>query len=165
MLAPTCLVDVGGHLGGFMVTNAASTGTRQRELPEVLALAFAGVYVLVGLVGFFVTGFSGFAQPNTDKQLVGFELNPFHNVGHLITGMTGLLLARTLRGARAYGWVLVVSHIGLVLFGLLFANKETALNFFSFNVADNVLHVGVILLGLVIALLPVHRGRAGHASP
>jgi uncharacterized membrane protein YjdF len=31
------------------------------------------------------------------------ELNPFHNVGHLVTGVTGLLLARTLGRARAYG--------------------------------------------------------------
>ncbi len=78
----------------------------------------------VGLVGFLVTGFSGFAEPNTDQHLLGiFELNPFHNVGHLVTGMTGLLLARTLGGARAYGWLLVVSHIGLLAFGLLYANQ------------------------------------------
>ncbi len=43
------------------------------------------------------------------------------------------------------------------MFGLLYANEATALNFFSFNVADNVLHVGVILAGLVIALLPARR--------
>ncbi len=129
----------------------------RRALPQLLALAFAVVYVLVGLVGFLVTGFSGFAMPNTDKFLLGFELNPFHNVGHLVTGMTGLLLAHTLGGARAYGWLLVVSHVGLLVFGLLYANEATALNFFSFNVADNVLHVGVILAGLVIALLPARR--------
>ncbi len=137
-----------------MVGNAA-TGSHARELPQLLALGFGAVYVLVGLIGFLVTGFSGFAEPNTDKLLLGiFEVNPFHNVGHLLTGMTGLLLGRTLSGARTYGWVLVVSHIVLLAFGLLYANQDTALNFFSFNVADNILHVGVILAGLVIALLP-----------
>ncbi len=50
-----------------------------------------------------------------------------------------------------------MSHVGLLLFGVLYANKETALNFFSFNDADNVLHVGVILVGLAIALLPAAR--------
>ena len=39
--------------------------------------------------------------------------------------------------------MLVVSHIGLLVFGLLYANEETPLKFFSFNVPDNVLHVGV----------------------
>jgi len=136
------------------------TDTNGRSLPELLALGFGAIYVLVGLVGFVVTGFDGFAQPNTDKHLLGFELNPFHNVGHLLTGMTGLLLARSLRGARAYGWVLVVSHIGLLAFGMLYANQDTPLNFFSFNIADNVLHVGVILVGLAIALLPAHQAEA-----
>ncbi len=148
-----------------MVRNDAGPTTGGRELPQLLALGFGAVYVLVGLVGFFVTGFSGFAEPNTDQHLLGiFELNPFHNVAHLVTGLTGIVLARTLGGARAYGWLLVVSHIGLVAFGLLYANKETALNFFSFNVADNVLHVGVIVAVLVIALLPAKRVGTGHAT-
>ncbi|MDP9433200.1 MAG: DUF4383 domain-containing protein, partial [Actinomycetota bacterium] len=83
-----------------MVGNAA-TGSHARELPQLLALGFGAVYVLVGLIGFLVTGFSGFAEPNTDKLLLGiFEVNPFHNVAHLLTGMTGLLLGRTLAGAR-----------------------------------------------------------------
>ncbi len=142
-----------------MVSNAAGTRSAGRELPQLLALGFGAVYVVVGLLGFLVTGFSGFAEPNTNEHLLGFELNPFHNVGHLLTGMTGLLLGRTLAGARAYGWVLVVSHIGLLAFGLLYANQNTALNFFSFNVPDNVLHVGVILVGLVIALMPAGRRR------
>ncbi|MDP9466726.1 MAG: DUF4383 domain-containing protein [Actinomycetota bacterium] len=141
-----------------MASGAAGTRSAGRELPQLLALGFGAVYVVVGLLGFLVTGFSGFAEPNTNQHLLGFELNPFHNVGHLLTGVTGLLLGRTLAGARAYGWVLVVSHIGLLAFGLLYANQDTALNFFSFNVPDNVLHVGVILVGLIIALLPAARG-------
>ncbi len=145
-----------------MANSAAGTRSAGRELPQLLALGFGAVYVVVGLLGFLVTGFSGFAEPNTNDHLLGFELNPFHNVGHLLTGMTGLLLGRTLSGARAYGWVLVVSHIGLLAFGLLYANEDTALNFFSFNVPDNVLHIGVILVGLVIALLPAGRGRAAR---
>ncbi len=147
-----------------MVGNGSGAATGRRELPQLLALGFGVIYVLVGLAGFLVTGFSGFAEPNTNEHLLGFELNPFHNVGHLVTGMTGVLLARTLAGARAYGWILVVSHIGLLAFGLLYANEETPLNFFSFNVPDNILHVGVILVGLVIALLPVDAARRHHAA-
>ncbi len=148
-----------------MSGNLAGTATGGRALPQLLALGFGAVYVVVGLVGFLVTGFSGFAEPNTDQHLLGiFEVNPFHNVGHLVTGMTGLLLARTLGGARAYGWLLVVSHIALLAFGLLYANQETPLNFFSFNAADNVLHVGVILFGLVLALLPARQAHLGHRT-
>jgi hypothetical protein len=135
------------------MTRPAAPTTGTRYVPQLLALGFAAVYVLVGLVGFLVTGFSGFAEPNTNQHLLGFELNAFHNVGHLVTGLTGLLLGHTLGGARAYGWLLVASHLALLAFGLLYSNQETALIFFSFNAADNVLHVGVILVGLVIALI------------
>ncbi len=142
------------------------TGPNERTLPQLLALGFGAVYVVVGLVGFAVTGFSGFADANTNDKLLLFELNPFHNVGHLLTGMTGLLLARTLGGARLYGWLLVGSHIVLLGAGLAAANEESALNFFSFNGADNVLHALVIVLGLVIALMPAREiatARSAHA--
>ena len=101
-----------------------------------------------------MTGFSGFADTNTNDKLLFFELNPFHNVGHLLTGATGVLLARTLSTARLYGWLLVGSHIVLLGAGLVAANEDRPLNFFSFNGPDNVLHVLVILVGLVIALIP-----------
>lgn len=139
-------------------------GNNERTLPQLLALGFGAVYVVVGLVGFAVTGFSGFAEPNTNDKLLFFELNPFHNVGHLLTGMTGVVLAAKLSTARLYGWILVGSHIVLLAAGLIAANEDRPLNFFSFNGADNVLHLGVILLGLVIALIPARDVRAARAA-
>lgn len=141
-------------------------GNKDRTLPQLLALGFGAVYVVVGLVGFAVTGFSGFADANTNDKLLFFELNPFHNVAHLLTGMTGVLLAAKPSTARLYGWVLVASHIVLVAAGLAAANEDRALNFFSFNGPDNVLHVLVIVVGLVIALIPARKvatARGAHA--
>ena len=34
---------------------------RGRTVPEILSLAFGAIYLLVGIVGFFVTGFDDFA--------------------------------------------------------------------------------------------------------
>ncbi len=48
---------------------ANGTTTRGRTLPQLLALGFGAIYVVVGLVGFLVTGFGGFAEPNTDQHL------------------------------------------------------------------------------------------------
>jgi hypothetical protein len=130
--------------------NAAGRG---KTVPEILALAFGAVYLLVGIVGFFVTGFSDFFAHDTGKNLLFFEINGMHNVVHIVIGVAGLLLGRTLAGARTYGWLLAVGYGAAFVYGLLAIGKDW--DFLSINAADNVLHIATALVGLVIALLPV----------
>ncbi len=126
---------------------------RGKTIPEVLGLAFGAVYLLVGIVGFFVTGFDDFFAHNTNETLLGFEINGMHNVVHILIGVAGLVLSRTLAGARTYGWLLAVGYGAAFVYGLIAINKEW--DFLSINTADNVLHIATALVGLVIALLPV----------
>ena len=130
--------------------NAAGRG---KTIPEILGLAFGAVYLLVGIVGFFVTGFSDFFAHDTGKNLLFFEINGMHNVVHILIGIAGLVLSRTLAGARTYGWLLAVGYGAAFIYGLI-AIGETW-DFLSINAADNVLHIATALVGLVIALLPV----------
>jgi hypothetical protein len=130
--------------------NAAGRG---KTVPEILGLAFGAVYLLVGIVGFFVTGFSDFFAHDTGKNLLFFEINGMHNVVHIVIGVAGLLLSRTLAGARTYGWLLAVGYGAAFIYGLLAIGKDW--DFLSINAADNVLHIATALVGLVIALLPV----------
>jgi hypothetical protein len=122
-----------------------------------LALAIGAVYLLIGLLGFLVTGFDNFAS-HTDETLLGFEINPLHNIVHVLIGVAGILLARQLATARTYGWLLVIGYGATFVYGL-FAVGNDDVNFLSLNWADNWLHLGSVLLGLAIALLPV-RSRA-----
>jgi hypothetical protein len=136
-----------------MTASADNTGIAgRRTVPEVLALAFGAVYILVGIVGFFVTGFDNFFE-HTGRTLLWFEINGMHNVVHLLIGVAGLLLARTLAGARTYGWLLAVGYGAAFVYGLFAVGEDW--DFLSLNVADNVLHIATALVGLVIALLPV----------
>lgn len=136
-----------------MTASADNTGTAgRRTVPELLALAFGAVYTLVGIVGFFVTGFDNFFE-HTGRTLLWFEINGMHNVVHLLIGVAGLLLARTLAGARTYGWLLAVGYGAAFVYGLFAVGEDW--DFLSLNVADNVLHIATALVGLVIALLPV----------
>jgi hypothetical protein len=125
---------------------------------RTIALAIGVVYTLVGVLGFFVTGFSGFAS-DTDKTLLGFEVNPLHNLVHLAIGVAGILMSRTLATARTYGWLLAIGYGAAFVYGLFSADNES-INFLSINWADNWLHLVSVLGGLVVALLPVH-GRVG----
>jgi hypothetical protein len=146
---------------------AASAGNnvagRGKTVPEILALAFGAVYLLVGIVGFFVTGFDHFADNDQHEMLLGlFMINPLHNIAHILVGVAGLVLARTLAGARTYGWLLAVLYAALFVYGLIAVGKSW--DFLNINAGDNVLHILTALVGLAIALIPVrdavsHRAR------
>ena len=137
-----------------------NTSTGARPWPQILALVFGAVYLLVGIVGFFVTGFDNFADNSQHEMLLFFMINPLHNVVHIVIGLAGLLLARTLAGARTYGWLLAVGYAAAFVYGLIAVGESW--DFLNINAADNVLHIITAVVGLVIALAPV-RTTAGAA--
>jgi hypothetical protein len=126
--------------------------------PQLVGLAVGAVFTIIGVVGFFITGFDDFAGMDPGESLLGFMINPLHNVVHLLLGLAGLALARTLSGARRYGWLLAVGYGAAFVYGL-FAVGETW-DFLNLNWADNWLHLVTALVGLAIALGPV-RGAVG----
>jgi hypothetical protein len=126
-----------------------------RHPSQLLALAVGAFYALVGVLGFFVTGFDDFAA-ETDKTLLGFELNPLHNLVHLAIGLGGLAMCRRLDTAHTYGWLLAVGYGAVFVYGLV-AVGHSDVNFLSINGADNGLHLVSALAGLAGALWPTRR--------
>lgn len=146
-----------------MATSATGNGAgyddvddSRARLVKTLATIIGAVYLLFGLAGFLVTGLDNFAS-RSHETLLGFEVNPLHNIVHILIGLAGLALGRKLAGARTYGWLLALGYGAVFIFGLFVAGKSTSANFLSLNGADNVLHILSALAGLVIALLPVTR--------
>jgi hypothetical protein len=141
---------------------ASRPSTPTRHPAQLLALIIGAVYTLVGVAGFFVTGFENFAA-ETDKTLAGFEINPLHNIVHLAIGLAGLALWRRLDTARTYGWLLAAGYGLAFLYGL-FAAGNSDINFLSINGADNVLHLLSAAAGLAIALWPAGRTVPSRGS-
>jgi hypothetical protein len=123
-----------------------------------LTAATGVLFLAVGIAGFFVTGFDNFAE-HTDETLLGFSVNPLHNLVHVVAGIAGLVMARTLSSARAFGWLVVVLYGLTFVYGLVVADRQDG-NVLSLNEADNWLHLGFVVIGLIIALLPVRRRDA-----
>jgi hypothetical protein len=138
-----------------MARRPDSAAPSTRHPSQLLALAIGAVYTLVGLLGFFITGLDNFAS-ETDKTLLGFEINPLHNLVHLAIGLVGLALWRRLDTARTYGWLLAAGY-GLAFIYGLFAAGNSDINFLSLNGADNGLHLVSAIAGLAIALWPAER--------
>ena len=139
-----------------MATNNTRRDTGQlTDSPNrLVAAVFGVVYLLVGLLGFIQTGFDKFADNNTNEKLLGiFEINPLHNIVHLLIG--AVLLAAALKGiAAAKGANTLVGGVYLLvgIIGLFIANDTSDLNILSLNGADNVLHLASALVLLGVAL-------------
>ncbi|MEU4745076.1 DUF4383 domain-containing protein [Actinosynnema sp. NPDC023658] len=129
---------------------------------QVLAGLVGLVFLVLGVLGFVRTGFGDFAG-DQHAMLLGFTVNPLHNVVHLAFGVLGLLMASTSGLARLYGWILFIGYGAVLLWGLALAGVFSANpvanlgNPLALNVNDNWLHLGIAAVGLLIAVLPARR--------
>jgi hypothetical protein len=118
--------------------------------------AFGAIYLLVGLLGFAVSGGADFAGREGGKLLGLFMVNPLHNIAHLAIG--ALLLAAAARGeataARANTLVGGV-YLLLGILGLFILTSDA--NILALNSADNVLHLGSAAVLLAAGLLGARR--------
>jgi hypothetical protein len=119
---------------------------------RLVATIFGAVYLLVGLLGFAVTGGVGFLATEGGLLLGVFAVNPFHNVAHLLIG--GALLAAGLVSARAAKTVNIVVGAAYLLLGVVgFFLVGTPANILALNVPDHFLHLAsaIVLLGVGLA--------------
>jgi hypothetical protein len=142
-------------------THQRGRDTSARHPAQYLALAIGVLYTIVGIAGFFVTGFDGFASPEGELLFGIFEVNPTHNIVHLAIGLAGLALWANLGTARIYGWLLAIGYGATFVFGLFVADTNSQANVLALNTPDNWLHLGSALAGLAIALWPADDRRRG----
>lgn len=129
---------------------------------QVLAGLLGLAFLVAGVAGFVRTGFGDFAGEQ-HSMLLGFAVNPLHNVVHLAFGVLGLLMATGSGLSRLYGWIVFLAYgvvlvWGLMLVGVVATNPvERVGNPLALNVNDNWLHLGIAAVGLLIAVLPARR--------
>jgi hypothetical protein len=84
------------------------------------ALGAGVIYLLVGVMGFFVTGTSMEAGHHEAPRLLGlFPLNLMHNIVHLAIGAWGVASYRSYNGSVAYARGLAVLYGLLAIMGIL----------------------------------------------
>ena len=134
-----------------MASSATSRTSATSSVNRLLGYVLGIVFLLVGALGFAVTSGVGFAS-REGNTLLGFEVNPLHNIVHLLVGAVLLLGAtRGVAAARSAniaigGTYLVVGIIGLFIL-------DSSANILALNSADNVLHLvsAAVLLGAGLA--------------
>ena len=116
---------------------------------RIVATVFGAVYVLVGLLGFAVTGGIGFIATEGGLLLGIFQVNPLHNIAHLLIG-AALLLAgfANVSVAKTVNTIVGGAYLLLGIVGFFLAG--TAANILALNTADHFLHLAsaIVLLGV-----------------
>jgi hypothetical protein len=124
---------------------------------QVYAVTFGLALLLAGIVGFFYTAdFStgdATTEPGNREPLIGvFEVNGWHNVVHLVSGLIGLSLAGSWRGARLYAFGFGLTYLVVTAIGFAVGDGESVVGLIAVNTEDNFLHLGIAVLGLAAGL-------------
>ncbi|MET8123132.1 DUF4383 domain-containing protein [Micromonospora sp. NPDC005189] len=143
------------------VRGGRPAGPRPRV--QLAALVVAGAFLLIGVLGFIpgiTTNYDElrFAGHHSDARLLGlFQVSVLHNAVHLLFGLAGLVLARSLAGARLFlaGGGAIYLALWLYGLGIEAIDAEGGANILPVNDADNWLHLalgfGMIALGLLLS--------------
>jgi len=130
---------------------------------RLVATVFGAVYVLVGLVGFAVTSGVGFLATEGGFILGIFEVNPLHNIVHLVIG-AALLIAglSSVSAAKAVNTTVGAVYLLLGIVGFFIA--DSSLNILALNVGDHFLHLATAVLLLVVGLAADRSGRRASVT-
>ncbi|MDT0180589.1 DUF4383 domain-containing protein [Microbacterium sp. ARD31] len=116
---------------------------------RLVATIFGAVYLLVGLLGFTVTSGVGFIATDGGLLLGIFEVNPLHNIAHLLIG-AALLIAglKSVPAAKSVNTAVGAVYLLLGIVGFFLVG--TALNILALNTFDHFLHLAsaIVLLGV-----------------
>lgn len=139
-----------------MATGARGIGGRSMTPAQTFALVFGVVYLLVGLVGFAVTGFDEFAGKTYSEKLIVFPLNPLHNIVHIAVGVLWLVASSKHASAKSTNMLIGVVYGLVTILGFAGVLKFLAIE--GAGSADNFLH-------LASSLLALYFGTAGAEGP
>jgi hypothetical protein len=125
---------------------------QDKTLAQVWAMALGGVLVLVGLVGFLVEPSFGVGDSAQRGTLILFDINGWHNVVHLLSGIVGLAMAGTAAKARLFSIGYGVVYVLVTILGFAVGDGGLLLSIIPINTADNVLHLAIAVTGIAIGM-------------
>jgi hypothetical protein len=123
--------------------------TYRDSTPASLYAGLIGAVLLVaGIIGFFYS--ASFGTPGSTDAVLGIlEVNAWHNLVHILSGVLGLAaFASGPRASRTYALVFGVVYLVVAIWGFIIGSQESILGFLPVNTEDSILHLILGLLGI-----------------
>ena len=129
-----------------------------RSPAQLYALIFGVVLVGAGIVGFFYEASFAVGDDTLVEREAVFgilDVNGWHNVVHILSGVIGLLVVGSYANARVYALAFGGIYIVVAILGFIYGDGDSIFKIVPVNTEDNVLH----------ALIGVAGVGAGMATP
>ena len=145
-------------VGATRTRDAGRARDTGRTIAQWYCYVFGATLLLAGILGFIVD--QDFDTATTDDSprgfvngdlLLGLEVNGWHNLVHIASGLLLLALATKRRSARlgAIGFGVVYAAVAII--GLI--DGEDIFGVLPVNTPDNLLHIAIAALGILAGLL------------
>jgi hypothetical protein len=126
----------------------------QRSPAQLYALVFGVVLVAAGILGFFYDSTFESGDDASREAVLGIlDVNGWHNLVHIASGVVGLAVAGSYANARMYALGFGAVYIVVAILGFIYGNGDEIFDIIPVNTEDNVLHalIGVAGLGAGMA--------------
>ena len=138
--------------------------TAGRSPAQLYALVFGATLVLAGIIGFFYS--ASFGSPGEVDGVLGIlDVNGWHNIVHIASGVLGLL-SLSYSAARTYAVGFGAVYVLVAIWGFAVGDGGNILGFIPVNTEDNILHllIGLAGLGAYAATPAVEKPTTAHRT-
>ena len=145
-MATSASSRTGGHVG----YEDARHRDRGRTPAQWYCLLAGLALLLAGIGGFIADATFDTGSGIDGDSFLGFEVNGWHNVVHVASGLLLLASYRRRASAKTVALLFGITYGAVALIGLI--DGDDVLGLIPVNAADNILHIALSAVGILAAL-------------
>ena len=146
-----------------MAMTTTRVGGREFGGAQLFCLVVGATLVLAGIIGFFYESAFSSDVGVRDAVFGILDVNGWHNVVHLLTGVVSLWFAfRPEAMARMWALAFGLVYVAVAVWGFAIGDGESILSIIPVNTEDNVLHAILGVAGVATYALTAARTPHPH---